>query len=887
MNFLQAISKKVAFLTPSERTEPSQIFLLSEITNQSLPAGILALSKLSRAEKSPINSQGVVIPNNLIQDFWTYQNLDKKIKNITTTINLRHPRSISSGAASIQRLIARQTIPVSWKTEWKKLLRTLPKNSRHTLTFSLYFESDTIGQSDWLPELTGPATEASLLKLLHQSLAALYGERFIREREQRGFAHAHLPVTLLITWTEANKTKNEIDLKFSSNYLANVATVAVATKDQKQIFSVLKSALTNHKSLILNNWNQTLLPEAVLQTVLAPILELEKNSKQTVKITGYINLVKKTLDINYLGLQTPQTTETVVEFVLKNPGQTLGTGKWFGQGIAVGPLTVLRENTKQTMESGLIVVAKNFKAVSPEILANAGGLIIEDGSPSAEIIWRSLNIKIPVILGVKQAVRRLRSGTTVTLAAVDSVGTVFAGALPYEVKPITAQTKKIKTELRSPNVIISVDDLVCELGNRHPLDYFKNKNNNYTELLGQKLAEQVARKSGRVMVEFSSSLPSVFAVWSGGVKAEKNLKLRQSARGAERYLHPRYAAVLAAECAALKSVRDKFGLLFDLKLPYCRSSSELEDLLAALKKHGITREQNWRFILATDMPGHALLTESLARQLDELIFDVDALVKSATGERATTITNVRQKTVEQALSSIAKTAAKEHTRIALTGNLLVREPRLVLSAIKSGVKTLVVGDEQKQTVRNSVYEAERTVGNRFGTNHQVLGAVAGFACLSILFVTVGAGCGQQAKVEAPQMTPAQIRAEIMTALQEERAKTANEKIVETVTGFADFKVSHTRDYEATYSPNKFVLNNQVNNTSVTFTALTKFGITSSTDFVTDSGLSGKLFVFDDVANNPTPLVIYEIQLNKNNILKIETTTTSLAIMEIAKSVQSI
>ncbi len=883
MKFFQAISKKVALLKPTEAAKPAEILRLPEIISENLPTGILELAKLTKPEASVIKASSLVIPSQLIQDFWAWQGLDKKIKNQTTTINLRHPRSLSSAAASIQRLISRQTLPSSWKNEWKKLHTALPKNTKADVVFALYFETETIGRTDWLPTFTAPATEAGLLKLLRQSLSALYSERFLREREQRGFGHAHLPVSILVSVRASKKT--DLNFKLITNIGSKVASLQINGTD----FSLYKPAVASKKALFLNAWTQTLISETLVAAIVAPILEIEKHTHQTIVVTGSIDLTKNQATVWQLDVLPAVTTENKVEYNLKTTSQILGTGKFFGQGIAVGQLAVIR-NPSQIIESGDIVVAKNFSLVSNTNLSLAAGLIIEDASQGAEIKLRTLDLTVPVLLGTKHATKRLRTGTTVTIALTAENGAIYAGALPYEVKPIVTKQPKIKTELRTPEITIALDDVLCELNNRHPLDYFAAKQTaNYAELLGQKLAESIAKKDApRLMVAMSSSTPSVFVDLSGGAKAERLLHLRQSARGAERYLHNQYTRVFAAECTALKAVRDRFGLQFTLTLPYCRSVSELEEFLTALKKQGISREQGWRFSLATDLPGHALLTESLARQIDELIFDLDSLVKSTTGERSKTMTAIRQKTVEQALSAIAKTAAKEKTTIALSGEWLAREPQLVFSAVKSGIKTLIVNHNESAAVHHSAYEAERSVGKTFGTNHQLLGLVAGFACLGALIMTVGAGCGMGAKVpETPQLTPAQIRAEIMSAIAEEREQALNENTTATVTGFADFKVTHPRRFEALYSPKTFTLKNAEANDALVFSALTKFGSTSSTDFMTKSGLPGKLFTFVTDTTTTSPIIIYEVELKPNSILKIETGSTAPATQTIIESIQAL
>lgn len=868
-------------------TAEPRFLALSEITE-------MTAEPVALKEAAKLTAEGFVLPSAFIQAFWHHQDLDKKIKSIMAGVNLRHPRSLSAAAESINRLIARQSIPMTWEKEWTKLLVELKKKTNKSrLNLALYFGNTETGPAEWLPEFETGFSEGNVLKLLKQSLSALYNERYIREREQRGWSQARLQISaVVLLLPELSKKSNLLSVKISTTDPVSgnpaLARIMVSNKISTRNYLLFKPALATKKSLLINDWENPLINETDLAKIIAPLIDLEKKN-QPVAVNAEFDPDSSALRIKRLDF-TPITGHLVpVECILKNTGPILNSGTFLGQGIAVGPLVVCRAKNS-VPETGSLLVAKNLNDIPSDWLFEAAGLILEEASENILLKIKTENISIPVLLGARQATRKLRSGTVATLAAVNGIGNLYAGALPYEVKPVTLIVKQTKTELRSPQTVVSIDEFVTTIGSRHPLDYFiKKVGPEYARKLGEAIACTAAKQFPlRFTVALSSSVPRVLAEWQGGTKAERSLHLRPTARGAERYLQPAYRPVLLAEISALKQARDRFGLLnFDLQLPYCRSAHELEELLIVLNKEGLTRATGWRFSLATDMPGHALLTAALAKHLDELIFDIDSLVKSTTGERATALTPVRQKTVEAALAAITKVAHKEQTRVALSGSLLSREPKLVFSAIKSGIKTLVLNDHQVIAVRAAALEAERTLGNASGTNRQLLGAVAGFACLCAMLITVGAGCGQQPKVPAsPQMTPAQIRAEIMSALAEEREKFLAEDTTATVSGFADFKVTHPRAYEATYSPTQFTLNDPAAGHELLFTALTKFGTTSSTDLMTDSGLSVKLFSFGEDTASTTPMVyVYEVELAPRKILKVDVSAPTPQIEKIIKSIK--
>lgn len=881
--------------TEASSSSLTSIFLLSDIKNlpaahvRQIPPNIYALSAL----EMPFQSQAVVVPNALVQQFWTTSDLDKKIKKIITPLNLHHPRAIASAAQSIHRLIVRQNLPDTWMTELRSALKKIiQKNTKH-FQITLYFGSTEIGQAEWLPECVGAAQENAVCKNIKIALATLYNERFIRERLQRGWSQQRLPLTIVITALETVSAVERITIRTAHPAYTNsaLAQVIIAKKDQAVDYLIFKPALNTKKRLVINQATDNGgAIETMVRTALDPLVNLEQKNKQPVCLSGWLNSKTGVVTITQLYFDVAKNKEKLYEYVLSHQGTVLGSGEFFGQGIAVGAVSLLRTaSTTKSIGSGSIIVAKNLLSIPANSLAEAAGCILEENADTARVTAKIHQINLPILAGVKGATKKFRTGTMVTVANVNNEGLVYSGALPYEVKPVVRTTQNSKTEIRATHAHISIDELIGLSGAHHPLTYFNKKNNSaqYIEKISQALAVAVAQHYPvRTTVVFSNSLPRVFVQWAGGKQSEQALRLRPNARGAERYLTKQYQAVLAAECLALKQVREQFGFSqIDVQLPYCRSAVELEEIMVLLKANGLTRENGWRFSLATDAPGHAILTTALAKHLDELVFDVDSLVKSTTGARTTSISPIGQKTIEHALSAIAKAARKEKARIALSGALLATEPRLVWSAVKSGIKTLVVAPEEESMVRSIACEAENAVGYA-GVRPQFLRTMAGVACLGALIITVGAGCGAQQKIaNTPQLTPAEIRAGIMAELAEEREAIKSEQTITTVKGFADFRVVHPRRYEATFSPKDLILTNRDTGDMVKFSVVSKFSSASSTDFLTTSKLSGKTIMTEpEAVDSPK---ISEVELVKNKILRVESTVSSDEIMAMIASIQVI
>jgi hypothetical protein len=432
--------------------------------------------------------------------------------------------------------------------------------------------------------------------------------------------------------------------------------------------------------------------------------------------------------------------------------------------------------------------------------------------------------------------------------------------------------------------IISVDEIIRSVIRAHPLSRRTGKDTAsfaaYEKSLGITIASiAAAAYPETVTVQLTNAPRTWFEQLPHGRSWESKLKLRAGARGAERYLHPNYASVVRAECFVLQQLQQTFHIKnIRIGLPYCRSPFELERVLALLEKHGIARSQGWRFSLQTDFVGHGLLATSMAHMVDTLIFDMDTFVPGIVGERVTTVTADIQKTVEMALSDIVRSAHRAKATVMVSGNVLHRQPKILFSGIKSGVAGVITSADHMSQIRAGVIEAETTVGSTgYNTNHRSLALLAGCAVLGIALISTGAGCGIQSRATAtPEMTPAQIRAEIAAGFAAERAKDdlvgVNTQVSMTI---ADFSINYPRSWFARYNPNKFIISSADGTDSITIVKHTERYSVNESDMTstTIGGYPAIMFV-DPASPTSTPRYIYEIELPQKKILEIQSTSST-------------
>lgn len=106
----------------------------------------------------------------------------------------------------------------------------------------------------------------------------------------------------------------------------------------------------------------------------------------------------------------------------------LGQGIGLGQGSVSGPARVARSSSDLTSFSpGEILVASYTSADYVEAIRQAAGVITEDDSMTSHAAVIGMRLGVPVILGVKDATKNIRSGTILSLDV--QRGLVYSGAI--------------------------------------------------------------------------------------------------------------------------------------------------------------------------------------------------------------------------------------------------------------------------------------------------------------------------------------------------------------------------------------------------------------------------------------------------------------------------
>jgi pyruvate,water dikinase len=286
------------------------------------------------------------------------------------------------------------------------------------------------------------------------------------------------------------------------------------------------------------------------------------------------------------------------------------------------------------------------------IVTNRGGRTCH-----AAIIARELGI--PAVVGCGDATGRLKEGQAVTVSCAEGdTGSVFEGLLPFEVStrergempriPVKIAMNVGNPQLafefaQLPNAGVGLARLEFIINNEigvHPracLEYsdlpaalrekLDARTRGYADARSfyrDKLVEGVATIAAAfwpkpVIVRLSDFKSNEYKKLLGGERYEPDEENPMlGLRGASRYLAPEFRACFELECAAMRTVREEFGLAnVELMVPFVRTVGEAREVVDLLKKNGLERGKNGlRIVMMCELPSNAILAEEFLELFD-------------------------------------------------------------------------------------------------------------------------------------------------------------------------------------------------------------------------------------------------------------------------------
>lgn len=347
-------------------------------------------------------------------------------------------------------------------------------------------------------------------------------------------------------------------------------------------------------------------------------------------------------------------------YEMKTTETPIATGLAVGDGIGVGTSRIIRDPKRiGEFRQGDVLVTEITDPDWEPIMKSAAAIVTERGGRTSHAAIVARELGIPAIVGSVGAMAKIADGDIVTVSCAEGdSGRIYRGRVPYsteEIDPSTLARPKTKVLLNVGNPdqalkfsllpsdgvgLARMEFIFASWVGVHPLALtryaslapelrrdvdrltvgFTDKTAYFVDRLAQGIGTIAAAFHPRpVILRFSDFKTNEYARLLGGAPfepSEENPMLGW--RGASRYYHPDYKEGFLLEVAAVKRVRETFGLTnLKVMVPFCRTPAEGERVLATMREGGLVRgEHGLEVYVMAEIPSNILLAAEFAKLFD-------------------------------------------------------------------------------------------------------------------------------------------------------------------------------------------------------------------------------------------------------------------------------
>ena len=243
---------------------------------------------------------------------------------------------------------------------------------------------------------------------------------------------------------------------------------------------------------------------------------------------------------------------------------------------------------------------------------------------------------------------------------------------------------------------------------------------NPREYFVSKLATGIARIAASqyprpVVVRTSDFKTNEYASLIGGTSFEpKEENPMLGWRGASRYYSDDYREGFVLECQALRKVRDEIGLTnVIIMIPFCRTPSEADWVLAVMAGQGLARGDNGlRVYVMCEIPANVILAEQFAARFDGFSIGSNDLTQLVLGvdrdsARLAELFDEENEAVTRMIRAVIGTAHDNGRKVGLCGQAPSDRPGFAEFLVAAGIDSVSVAPDSFLRVKRSIAAAEQ------------------------------------------------------------------------------------------------------------------------------------------------------------------------------------
>jgi pyruvate,water dikinase len=449
-----------------------------------------------------LSKKGINIPEGFAltaSAFWYFlkeNGIDKELKAIFKHFDPKSLKSLKKTGKKARQLILKGRFPLELKKEiiknYQKLSELYSEKKvdvavRSSATAEDLPSASFAGQHETYLNVRG---EKELLKAIRKSMASLFNDRAIAYREEKGFSHLKIALSVGIQkMIQADKGAAGVMFTLDTetgfpnvvliNSIWGIGEMIVKGKITPDQFYIFKPTLKKgYKSIIVKNLGRknkkyVYSKEGGLKEVkVSPKKQLEfsLNDKEVLKLAKWGCLIEehykvpqdiewakdgKTGDIFIVQsrpetIHAPKEKKFFEEYEIKTKKSPILVGTAIGDKIGMGPAHIIPDVSKiGGFKEKEVLVTKMTDPDWVPVMRMASAIITEEGGKTAHAAIVSRELGIPCIVGAERATKVLKNGQMVTIDCTQGLdGRVYLGKIPFKVKRYELKKiPKLKTKI--------------------------------------------------------------------------------------------------------------------------------------------------------------------------------------------------------------------------------------------------------------------------------------------------------------------------------------------------------------------------------------------------------------------------------------------------------
>ncbi len=445
------------------------------------------------------------------------------------------------------------------------------------------------------------------------------------------------------------------------------------------------------------------------------------------------------------------------QYRLLEKGQEICSGAGLGNKIISGKARILHSPSDSSkLQEGEILVTERTDPDWDPLLKKAAAIITNQGGRTSHAAIVAREVGSTAVVGTINGTEKIKDGQVITVStALGTTGVVYDGKLKWEEKVIDLSSVP-KTRTKAMLILAHPDEayrysllpndgvglmrmefIISNAIGIHPmaLKHFHDIRDNAVRsaivkstpsyddkeaFFIEKLAEATAKMAASfypkpVIVRMSDFKSNEYANLIGGHQFEPDEENPMIGfRGASRYYHPHYRDAFEMECKAMKKVRDEMGLTnVKLMIPFCRTTTEAEKVIAVMNECGLERGINGlELYVMVEIPSNAILAEEFAKYVDGFSIGSNDLTQLTLGadrdsELLSEIFNPFDPAVMKLIEMTLTKAKKTHTHTGLCGQAPSDYPEYAKFLVKNGIDSISFNPDALINGIHNIADAEK------------------------------------------------------------------------------------------------------------------------------------------------------------------------------------